>query len=259
MTLDLLSTFEVIPNFIPATVIYPLVINEINYRSSDDFDAGDWLELYNPNTSSVDLSNWIIKDDDDSHEFIVPEGTIIESKGYMVFVRDMADFTSAYPDVNDYVGELDFGLGTSDAVRLFTNNNTLEDEVYYQSEDPWLDCANETGNTLELINPSFDNALAESWDCINNNGSPGMVNDSVLASNEPLDSSINIYPNPAKNTLFIDGVNQSFQVLIYTSIGQLVATDANEVMIDISNLSKGLYYIQIIEDNHKEVFSFIKY
>lgn len=259
ITLDMLDAFEVIPNFIPATVIYPLVINEINYRSSDDFDAGDWLELYNPNTSSVDLSNWIIKDDDDSHEFIVPEGTIIESKGYMVFVRDMADFTSAYPEVTDYVGELDFGLGTSDAVRLFTNNNTLEDEVYYQSEDPWLDCANETGNTLELINPTLDNALAESWDCLNNNGSPGMVNDSVLSSNELVDKFITIYPNPAKNTLFIDGVNQSFQVLIYTSIGQLVATDANEVMIDISNLSKGLYYIQIIEDNHKEVFSFIKY
>ena len=36
----------------------------------------------------------------------------------------------------------------------------------------WPTCADGTGNTLELIHPDLDNALAENWHCINENGSP---------------------------------------------------------------------------------------
>ena len=45
---------------------FKLAINEINYKSSDDFDPGDWIEIYNPNESSINLSNWVLKDDNDS-------------------------------------------------------------------------------------------------------------------------------------------------------------------------------------------------
>jgi hypothetical protein len=258
ITLDMESAFEVIPNFIQATVVNPLVINEINYKSPTDFDAGDWIELHNPNSSSVDLSGWIIKDNDDTHEFVIPEGTIIEADGYLVFVRNIADFTSIYPEVSNYVGEIDFGFGLSDAVRLFTNDNVLEDEVYYESEDPWPDCANETGNTLELTNPMLDNALAVNWNCINDNGSPGITNNNTVSSNEPKTKAISVYPNPAKNTLFVSGVNGAFQIQIFSSFGQLIGTYNDELTIDVSNLSPGVYYLQIIEETDKKVFSFIK-
>ena len=43
-----------------------VVINEINYNSSDDYNAGDWIEVFNNSDSTIDLSNWIIKDDNDA-------------------------------------------------------------------------------------------------------------------------------------------------------------------------------------------------
>jgi hypothetical protein len=48
-------------NFIKSDLL-PLVINEINYKSSKDFDSGDWIEIYNPNEKELDITNWSIKD-----------------------------------------------------------------------------------------------------------------------------------------------------------------------------------------------------
>ena len=34
----------------------PVVINEIHYNPPSALDAGDWVELYNPNASLIDIS-----------------------------------------------------------------------------------------------------------------------------------------------------------------------------------------------------------
>lgn len=170
------GSFEVIPNFITTEPSIPPVINEINYNSINTFDADDWIELYNPNTSEMDVSNWEIKDDDDTHVFVIPDGTQIEGEGYLVIVKNETDFTSILPDI-PYLGELNFGFGGSDAVRLYDQNGFLQDVVDYQSVAPWPSCADGTGYTLELISPNLDNALPENWDCINVNASPNDAND----------------------------------------------------------------------------------
>ena len=60
-------------------------------------------------------------------------------------------------------------------MRLYNSHGTLLDEVYYDSELLWPSCADETGNTLELISPDLDNLLPENWNCINENGSPKAI------------------------------------------------------------------------------------
>ncbi|MDG1849644.1 MAG: lamin tail domain-containing protein, partial [Flavobacteriales bacterium] len=178
---SLTESFEVSPNFIPAETTSSLVINEINYKSINSFDADDWIELYNPNDIAIDVSNWEIKDDDNTHVFVIPEGTQIEGEGYLVIVKNETDFRSVLPGI-PFVGELDFGFGSSDAVRLYDQNGALHDIVDYQSAAPWSSCADETGYTLELISPDLDNTLPESWDCINANGSPNAI--SIVASDQ---------------------------------------------------------------------------
>ena len=177
-TIEVLLTesFEVVANFTTTETTIPLVINEINYKSIDTFDTDDWIELYNPNTSAIDLSNWELKDNDDTHIFIIPDGTQIEGEGYLVVVKNETDFTSVLPGVA-YVGEFDYGFGDSDAVRLYTPNGTLQDIVDYQSLAPWPGCADGSGYTLELLLPALDNALPGNWACINVNGTPNAVND----------------------------------------------------------------------------------
>ncbi len=47
--------------------LYPVVINEINYNSTDEIVGDparpDWIELYNNSDYPVDLSGWQFKDE----------------------------------------------------------------------------------------------------------------------------------------------------------------------------------------------------
>ncbi len=240
---------------VPVKVKSQVVINEINYNSSDAFNPSDWIELYNSQPTSIDLSNWQIKDDNDNHVFVIPEGTQIEGNDYLVIVKNEMNFVSVFPNI-PYVGELSFGFGQTDAVRLFNPWDKLMDEVYYTSEQPWPSCANGTGNTLELISPDLDNSLPESWNCINTYGSPKAINDT---SNSGEASGVIIYPNPVQNILYVKGNSEAYSIEIYSLIGQLVKTVSNANEIDVSLLSQGIYLIRIRNENISTTQRFIKF
>ena len=237
--------------------IETMVINEINYRSIDSFNPDDWIELYNPESTVKDISNWKIKDDNDSHVFVIPEGTQVEANGYLIIVKDEADFTTAFPGI-PYIGELGFGFGGSDEVRLYTSDDKLVDEVKYESESPWPTCAYETGNTLELITPELDNSLPESWNCINENGSPDAVNSSGLYIENVTYSLLKIFPNPVKNSLYISGDTSSYNIKIYSLLGQLVMAASNVDEVDVSSFAKGVYLIKISNESSTNTKRFIK-
>ena len=64
---------------------YDIVINEIMYNpSNDDNDGGEYLELYNKGTTSVDLSGWTIGGIGD---FSIPAGTTLASGNYLITLR----------------------------------------------------------------------------------------------------------------------------------------------------------------------------
>ena len=240
---------------VPVKVKSQVVINEINYNSSDAFNPSDWIELYNSQPTSIDLSNWQIKDDNDNHVFVIPEGTQIEGNDYLVIVKNEMNFVSVFPNI-PYVGELSFGFGQTDAVRLFNPWDKLMDEVYYTSEQPWPSCANGTGNTLELISPDLDNSLPENWNCINTHGSPKSANDT---SNGGGASAVIIYPNPVQNILYVEGNSGAYSIEIYSLIGQLVKAVSNVNEIDVSLLSQGVYLIRISNENISTTQRFIKF
>tara|TARA_B100000787_G_C16196725_1_gene301450 strand:+ start:186 stop:3650 length:3465 start_codon:yes stop_codon:yes gene_type:complete len=259
ISISLVESFEVVPNFTPSQTNDPIVINEINYKSSDDFNADDWVELYNPNTTTIDISDWQLKDDDDSHVFTIPSSTSITADGYLVIVKDASDFSTVFPDITNYIGEIGFGFGNSDSVRLFNSSNVLQDEVIYTSNDPWPDCAKETGDTLELIIPNLDNSLPESWNCINTNGSPNAINSNPLSLEEVSTTTIKIYPNPVQNILYISGVIDLFTVQVYTVTGQKVFEYSSDKKLDVSHLTQGIYFIKINEGQKSSFFNFIKH
>tara|TARA_B110000027_G_scaffold57454_1_gene62219 strand:+ start:2209 stop:6585 length:4377 start_codon:yes stop_codon:yes gene_type:complete len=235
-----------------------LVINEINYKSSVTFNPGDWIELYNPKAGTIDISNWQIKDDNDTHVFVIPEGTQIAGNGFLVLVKDAAAFSSVFPNI-PYIGELDFGFGGSDAVRVYNSDSKLMDDVSYDSIAPWPTCADETGNTLELIAPDLDNSLPESWSCINDNGSPNAVNSTGLSIEDIDTNSIVVYPNPVKNMLYIVGNSAGYDIEVYSLLGQRVMTASNVNEIDVSLFNEGVYLIRVSTENTTTVKRIIKF
>ena len=154
-----------------------IVINEINYHSSDEFDPGDWVELYNPTTEVFDLSNWIFKDEVDDHIFEISENVFLNPSEYIVLCEDSTSFKTLFPDVVNFIGDLNFGLsGGGELIRIFDSTGALADTVYYDDIDPWPEEADGNGPTLELINPFEDNALAINWSASEGYGSPGSIN-----------------------------------------------------------------------------------
>jgi hypothetical protein len=70
---------------------------------------------------------------------------------------------------------------------------------------------------------------------------------------------ISIYPNPAERELNIDFPNEEdIQIEIYNSIGELLISVENQKNIDISRLTKGLYFIKISQGQKSSLQRFIK-
>ena len=59
------------------------------------------------------------------------------------------------------------------------------------------------GYTLELIDPSYDNIVPNSWANINYHGSPNAVNSATASITEVQDIYSRIYPNPFVSDLYI--------------------------------------------------------
>ncbi len=101
---------NIVAMFKPKLYVDSLVINEIMYNPADGFDTEDWVEFYNPHQYPLDISGWQFRDNNDEHVFDIPENTMIDSLGYLVLSRDTAVFRTFYPDVNNVIGDMDFGL-----------------------------------------------------------------------------------------------------------------------------------------------------
>ena len=222
--------YDYIVGSLPGTSI---VINEINYNSADnEFDPDDWVELYNPTSETISIGLWEFKDENDDHVFTIAEDVSLAPDQYLVLCKDGAAFTALFPDVSNYVGDLGFGLsGGGELIRLFDSSGVLVDAVEYDDFSPWPEAADGNGPTLELINPSLDNALAESWSASTGNGSPGAINTSYLTNDDedfilPTEFIVhNNFPNPFNPTTTISyelPKNSFVNIIIYDLLGREV-------------------------------------
>ena len=74
----------------------------------------------------------------------------------------------------------------------------------------------------------------------------------LLSNNEFVLENFNIYPNPTSDILNISLENNLVleNVTIYNNLGQIVKT-ANKNVIDVSELAKGLYFVEVTTNQGK--------
>ena len=174
-----------------------IVINEIMYNSIGT--DTEYVELFNTTDHTVDMSNWTFKDNDDNHSFVFPEGTVLASQEYLVLCHDTTEVKEKYA-ISNVLGNFSFALNNSgDQTRLFDNNGVLMDSVQYDDAAPWPTAADGDGPSLELVNPSYDNSLAENWAASSGEGTPGGKNSQyvnvVIPEENALPSGFALYPN----------------------------------------------------------------
>ncbi len=151
-----------------------LTISEINYNSSPEIDAHDWIEVKNYGTIDLDISGWKLGDEQENHRFVFPTGTVLSPGEYLVVPENAHEFKEAYPTVTNLAGELGFNLSNSgEEIRILDYRDSLYLFINYNDQSPWPAEADGSGYTCELQDPFSDINNGSNWykGCFG--GSPG--------------------------------------------------------------------------------------
>ena len=206
-----------------------VVINEIQYNPAAGGD-GEFIELRNPSTTeSVDLSGWTI----DAIGLTIQPGTVLLPGAHVVFVKNDVVFRSIYGGPNRLVGgEYSGDLANEGETLTLRQGTRVVDEVTYQPFAPWPTAANGAGPSLELISPTADNSLPESWTAnALIKGTPGATNTVVTVNDNVLPTTAITAPAEGAsvfgNTTVTASANDNIGV---TSValrvdGNVIATD----------------------------------
>lgn len=244
---------------------YGVVINEINYRSADNYDPEDWIEFYNNSDETIDMSGWVFSDSGEGHRFVFNEGAQLNAHNYVVLTRDSLKFSQFFPDVHNKTGNMDFGFsGDGESLYLFDEVGNIVDQVTYNDKSPWPLKADGLGSTLSLTNPGFDNSIGENWAASSGYGTPGRMNNGVFVNNEEdrdtaLPSKINLsqnYPNPFNPETVIQfsldkPVNVQLKVfdlqgrLISVIVDEMKSGGTHNATWNASDYASGVYFYQL--------------
>jgi hypothetical protein len=121
-----------------------VIINELAALGAPE----DWVEFHNPGTSPVDISGWLFRDNDETHAYVFPAGSVVAAGGYKVVER-LVDSGNGF----------DFGLGGADGAFLYDPNDRLVDQTtWLEGDSPvagsWGRIPNASGAFKTLIAPT---------------------------------------------------------------------------------------------------------
>lgn len=156
-----------------------IVINEVYYDVDDEHGteerAGqndEWVELYNPNDFEVNLQNWTLTDNTNSHVTIVNAVRYIPANGYALISKAKQTWTYWDEDPNAIVFPLGGNIGnglsnTGDFLILKDNNGVEIDKIGWESDphliEPTHDAGAPEGYSLERSPVGEDNDLADDF------------------------------------------------------------------------------------------------
>jgi len=258
----------------PGTAYVPcsetVLFTEINYNSlSTNYNAGDWIELKNNTGSPLSLAGYVFKDKNDQHSYILPAITI-PAGGYWVLSADNILFSGRHPEVENFSGTFDFGLGETDAVRLYDNNGVLITSVLYDTAAPWPASPAVSDHTLEYggVQAFIDPNVGTSWFPGCEGGSPGRAFENCPTLPDGAD--MNLYPNPATNLLNIvynniGNSSNATEIELFDLNGNIVERirvlaieSIVKIELDVNALANGMYFIRMIQDGKVKQLPFVK-
>lgn len=208
------------PGFAVSATTAPLINEVMADPSAAADDVGEWLEIHNPGTQSIDLSGWRIQSANDAAHTIAAS-VVVPAGGYAVLARNgtrrkNGGVTAAYQ----------YGTGitlanASDWVVLRDPSGATADSVAWGSAMP-------AGATRGVTSPAADNldVKGSNWHTATTAygkgdlGTPGAQNDGYQAPVGPV-ASVVVTPAAASATV---GGTQAFSASATDAGGQPVST-----------------------------------
>jgi hypothetical protein len=143
-----------------------IVIDEIQHSPTGG-DTAEFVELYNPSATAIDLSNWTITG---GVNLTIQPGTVILPQSAMTFVSNDPAFRTAYGSTV-FVGDRYTGnLAPSASLTLTRPDGTTADTLTYGGAGWPVPTA---GQSLELTDLAGDNNNGANWALSTGSGTPG--------------------------------------------------------------------------------------
>jgi len=142
-------------------------INELIANPDGTDDGAEWIELYNPTDSDVDLSGWMVESGTSSYTNATSfeDGIVIKSEGLLLIGGALVADADHVMDI--YLGNAATG---ADAVRIVDCDGQAIDTVLYGSGNPdgWLDDNAEVSDSVAEY-PSEGQSIARLTDGVDTN------------------------------------------------------------------------------------------
>ncbi|MEN9323517.1 MAG: hypothetical protein RL699_1297 [Bacteroidota bacterium] len=234
-----------VPNLVISRIHYNPMVTA-TYPISDD---QEFIEITNASNQTVTLTGIYFKEVGFSYQF--PANSTIGANQRIYLASNPTIFQSKYGSAA--FGQFYRNLANSSEKLIMADafGNTI-DEVTYDDAAPWPD-ADGNGAYLQLISTSLDNNLASSW-VANTSGT-------LASTGFTPSATLQISPNPAESVLHIQSEVALQQVVIYSSIGQALRCEnvaSTQVDLEISDLLKGIYFVQTTSSQGSTISKFIK-
>lgn len=219
------------------------------------------LEVANFTGSSISLSDYTMRIASNSNSFgytyNFPNTTLAHGEVFVVGNSGLA--AECVPNRDDLNNSIT-GFNGNDAIGLF-KNGTLIDILGVEAS------GNTYGENITLIrkptiqypNTTFD---INEWNTAATNDCSDLgSHDQTLSTPDFTINSISFYPNPVKrNTVFFN-TNETINVKVYDILGKLVIQETisnNNTGLNVSNLNKGMYLVNISLGNQSMTKKLIK-
>ena len=226
---EVTAVFEAITDF--STTI---VINEVQGKNDatvadENGDFDDWIEIYNPDATPVDLAGYYLSDNtEEPLKWRIPATdaakTTVPPNGYLLLWADK--------ELDQGANHLDFKLKATDEVILTAPDAvTLVQQIAYTDVDTDESYGAETDGATEYV--------------VFEMPTPNAMN-RVIVSTTNIENSprINVYPNPVRNSLTIKGVVGESSWEVFDASGKRIKIGRSD-NVDVAPLPPGLYALRI--------------
>lgn len=209
------AVFEAEPSYQPIR-INELMASNNDYMYDNFEDDDDWVELFNPNTFSVNLSGCILQRGTSS--WVIPSGTIINPNNYLIFWNDSQTYQGA--------NHTNFNLPNSpNTIYLKTPNNAFMDSLYYPSTTTNYSFGRYPNGSNSYSVFSYPTPLASN---------------NISNLDELSEPKLMAYPNPTTGNLYL---SKAIDFTLYDLQGKQVKSGTNQTLINTSDLQAGIYIL----------------
>ncbi|NDV47082.1 T9SS C-terminal target domain-containing protein [Paludibacter sp. 221] len=223
-----------------------IFINEINgnrYNAAGEMQE-KWLEIYNAEDAPVDISNFYVQKINEKgsvNNWFIPEGTVIDAKGFRVWEQDSLDTEG-----------LTFTWGISArkdlTLRIFDFNGTMLDEFIVDADEGDKLYSEGEGRTVGRKYDGADEVIVFA-----NNGTKGVSNSSSPGNSDETISFDTVWAYSASKTLYLS--ERVKTLVVYSITGNLILNGQTELAnkeINLHYLPDGIYLLKMTDGNNQE-------